>query len=657
MRAVAVLAVILHHLHAAPGGFVGVDIFFVISGFVISQTLHDSDRTSLGASLLQFYYRRIIRIIPPLLIVTVACVVLGWLLFFDSDLTRLQQDVSHQALFLQNVYFVKTVADYFEGVSSIQLTLHTWSLAVEEQFYLLFPLFYLVLLRLTATASRLLTAAVIAFAALTAYVAVVDPAPIERLTLPLLRLALGDVDASAARFYVIPFRAWEFLLGCSAFTLKRQWGPRLASLVPVSGHVYGGLIFFTSLSLLCGAAFMDLAVGSWPNWQTIVLCLLAFCCLLASDSQRPLDPRPNVVSRVFAYLGNTSYSAYLWHWPVLGYLTYTNVDFGAAPTDYLVFALLLTACVVATYHTVEVHRFSITPALSVVVLVAFVAAMGYLGIVKRDVTRFSAAKQTILSTARYDVSPCEYDLRQMHRRFVVLFGDSHAQMVRSEFRRVANRHGFDVLCVDGSRAKLSIALESTSAELAPVVSSSEYAGSLLVMRWNMYALGFPDYEVEESGDRFLSWHGQRPQNKDQALQFFTSNLRELVQAMNRPGGRRSLGVLLQVPNMPFFAHKESLVDYHGLRFRTLRVKSTHDHIRETAPIRRVFSDLKASTPEIDILDPTPLLCDEDTCAYRDGWNVRYRDDDHLSVYGEQKLEPLFDRWMSSLEQDDGSATR
>ena len=124
LRAIAVVAVILHHLGLAASGFIGVDIFFVISGFVISQALYHSDRTSLLASLRHFYYRRIIRILPPLMVVTLASLLLGWWLFFDQDLKPLQEAVASQALFLQNVHFVGAVTDYFRAIASTQLTLH-----------------------------------------------------------------------------------------------------------------------------------------------------------------------------------------------------------------------------------------------------------------------------------------------------------------------------------------------------------------------------------------------------------------------------------------------------------------------------------------------------------------------------------------------------
>ena len=107
----------------------------------------------------------------------------------------------------------------------------------------------------------------------------------------------------------------------------------------------------------------------------------------------------------------------------------------------------------------------------------------------------------------------------------------------------------------------------------------------------MYALGFPSYEVEERGNRFLEWEGEEPHEKDEALLFFKRNLETLVRAINdrdEPGG---IGIMLQVPNMRCFPQKEALIDYHGLRFGTLPLKSAAEHDQESAPIRKVISEI------------------------------------------------------------------
>ncbi|HET9268501.1 MAG TPA: SGNH hydrolase domain-containing protein, partial [Vicinamibacterales bacterium] len=279
---------------------------------------------------------------------------------------------------------------------------------------------------------------------------------------------------------------------------------------------------------------------------------------------------------------------------------------------------------------------------------AFVLGGRYLGASSRDLTWFHQDKQQILTSARYDGAQCEFALEKIAGDFVVLFGDSHADMVTGQLQQSAAKYGYNVLCMEGSRAKLGADRLRTEQQFQRVAQTAGYMGTLMVARWNMYATPFPAYEVEEGGNRFLPWDGRRPRDSDEALDFFARNLTHLVHAIAAARPAKDVGILLQVPNMPFFAQKESLIDYHRLRFRALPAKSAAEHRTEQTSVRQVFESLREREPQVTLLDPTPILCDANTCAYRHGWSVLYKDDDHLSVYGETLLAPLFDRWLDSL---------
>jgi peptidoglycan/LPS O-acetylase OafA/YrhL len=651
LRAVAVLVVIVHHLGGMPGGFIGVDIFFVISGFVITHALLGSRDLGFLAGVRHFYYRRIVRILPPLIVVTLASFLFGWWLFFDDDFTRLQQAVASQAYFLQNLHFAQDVGNYFRGIPATDVALHTWSLAVEEQFYLLSPVLIILLIRMRRRAPRTAAATVLAVAVTATIAAIASETPLTHLTATAVNWwSPARIDPDALRFYSLPFRAWELLLGCSAMAVRSRWDHRLSML-----STRAQPFFYIGLAALLAAAYLDLERRTWPNLYTLGVCLLTAGCLVLVVT-RPVPAQPGIgVSRALAAVGSTSYSAYLWHWPLLGYFTYTNFDFGVARLDYALYFLVLAALVAATYHTVEKHRLRISGPASVVVLLAFIVGGRYLGTSPRDLTWFDQDKQRILSTARYDQARCENDVEKVAGKFVVLFGDSHAGMVTGQFQRSAREHGYSVLCMEGSRARLGSDRRATEARFERVARAEGYLGTLMVLRWNMYSTGFPPYEVEERGNRFLMLDDRRPANATEAFDFFVANMTGLVRSIARARPSAPIGILLQVPNMPFYAEKESLMDYHGLRFRALPPKSAAEHRSEQMPVRRVFDRLRAAEPAIDLLDPTSILCGADTCAYRHGWNVLYKDDDHLSVYGETLLAPLFERWLRQLHarDDDG----
>jgi peptidoglycan/LPS O-acetylase OafA/YrhL len=646
MRALAVLVVIVHHLGGMPGGFIGVDIFFVISGFVITHALLESSHLDLLSGLGRFYYRRIIRILPPLLLVTLASFALGWWLFFDDDFRRLQAAVSSQASFLQNLHFTRSVADYFRGIPSTDLALHTWSLAVEEQFYLLSPVLLILLIRLGRRHARAAGTVLLAVTGIATIAAVAPAAPPERLAAAVAGwFVAGPLDADALRFYSLPFRAWELLLGCTAMALRAHWHARLSTL-----SIRARPVFYAGLATLVAASFLDLQRQSWPNPSTLLICLIAAGCLMLVDT-RPAEAEARVnLSGALAYVGSTSYSAYLWHWPLLGAFTYTNLDFGASSLDYVLYFVVLGALVTATYHTVERNRLKISRRGSAVVLAVFVLGALVLGHVERNPAWFTTTKQQILATSRYDDAMCESAPRDGGRRFVVLFGDSHARAVTSQLRDSASAHGYDLLCLRASRASLDSERPATEQALARLAAADGYAGTIMVMRWNAYSTGYAPYEVEERGNRFLTLDGRSPRDGAEALAFFAANMSHLVHrlAVARPGA--GVALLLQPPTMAFFPQKESLVEYHGLRLRPLPPKSAAEHRAEQIPVRRVFEQLRAAEPPVSVLDPTPLLCDAHTCAYRREWNVLYKDDDHLSVYGETLLAPLFDRWLEGLDR-------
>lgn len=290
LRAVAVMSVVLCHTGLSfPGGYVGVDVFFVISGYLITGIiLKDLDRGTF--SLAGFWERRIRRILPALAVMTSAAVIAGWFLMLPEDYRSLGKSVVALTLLVSNIHFWRETG-YFAAAAEEKPMLHTWSLAVEEQFYLFVPLF-LVLIGRTRRAGRVaFTVALVAVVSLGLSVIAVEKRP-------------------SAAFYLLPTRAWELLAGsllaiCSPYRLVATIGRReLASAL--------GLALILAPCFLYHASTPFPGLGALPPVLGTSLLILAG---IATDrlpmASRLLSSRPMVA------IGLISYSLYLWHWPLL----------------------------------------------------------------------------------------------------------------------------------------------------------------------------------------------------------------------------------------------------------------------------------------------------------------------------------------------------
>lgn len=299
LRAVAVLVVILFHAGlGVPGGFVGVDVFFVISGFLITSLIL-KDLQQNRFSLVLFWERRARRILPAALVVTLSALVAGWFFLIPRDYVALGRSAAHQAIFSANFYFRGTIG-YFNDATDKMPLLHTWSLAVEEQFYMIVPLLLLGLFRFQHFRRRGVLLAVF-------------------LSGILVSLSFSCYDLIRhpnAAFYLLHSRAWELLIGSTLAILPSTWVPTrriIRELLSAAGFV-GILVpcFFYGEST------------AFPGIAALPPCLGAALVIWANAPHEAGLPTLGRVlaSRPAVFVGLISYSLYLWHWPLLTFARY-----------------------------------------------------------------------------------------------------------------------------------------------------------------------------------------------------------------------------------------------------------------------------------------------------------------------------------------------
>ncbi len=286
LRALAVIPVLLYHagVPGFPGGFVGVDIFFVISGYLICGMI-DGDIREGAFSLSNFYKRRMLRILPALFVMFFVTSALAYLYCLPVELEDYSKSLASAAGSVSNVYFAAT-AGYFDAPAETKPLLHTWSLGVEEQFYLVVPLLMLLAYRVVPKHARLVFAAVAALSFAAAF-------------------AVSYRNTTFV-FYLTPFRAWELALG-ALLSIK---------FIPAPATEFGrNACGSVGMLLLCGAIF--LGSSSAPLLLMTALASIGATLVIASSEGAASAVGRLLSLRPVVFIGLISYSLYLWHWPLI----------------------------------------------------------------------------------------------------------------------------------------------------------------------------------------------------------------------------------------------------------------------------------------------------------------------------------------------------
>jgi len=323
LRAVAIAGVLIFHTNPAllSGGFVGVDVFFVISGFLITSIIH-RDVVAKEFSLARFYERRIRRIVPALFVVFLASLAAGYFLLLPDDFSALSESLAHAVASISNIHFLHIKTDYYNNEAAPIPLIHTWSLGVEEQFYLILPLLILWLRKFLKTTKSLIVAVSIVFViSLAASAHYVEYKPMKA-------------------FFLLPFRAWELLLG----VLLSLVGPRLM------GTRAGNLLGIAGLALILASMVLFSKETKFPGLAALMPCFGA--ALLIFTGRTPGLWTARLLSwKPFVGLGLISYSVYLWHWPLIAFAEYWAHPNGTSRTIYLIIGSILLGA--ASWRIVE----------------------------------------------------------------------------------------------------------------------------------------------------------------------------------------------------------------------------------------------------------------------------------------------------------------
>jgi peptidoglycan/LPS O-acetylase OafA/YrhL len=356
LRALAVLPVIFFHagFQTFSGGFVGVDVFFVISGYLITSIIFFEKQAG-TFTFLNFYERRARRILPALFVVTCACLPFAWLLMNPHQLKEFSQSLVAVALFSSNILFWKQ-SDYFDAEAALKPLLHTWSLGIEEQYYLVFPALLMLVWRL---GQRNISFFLLIIAAIS-----------------LAAAQWGSVQQPEATYYLLPTRAWELLLGSFvAFSAYKNDDEKF-------GAPLKQLFSFVGLALVVFSICWFNTKTPFPSLYALLPTVGAALIILFGTQETFVGKL--LGSKVFVGIGLISYSLYLWHQPILAFLKISNRNNGLTIFQYFVFFIFTFGLSFITYKLVETQfrrkalsRKSLFA--TVIIFTAILVLLGYSG--------------------------------------------------------------------------------------------------------------------------------------------------------------------------------------------------------------------------------------------------------------------------------------
>jgi peptidoglycan/LPS O-acetylase OafA/YrhL len=646
LRSLAVLPVLLFHAGIAGvgGGYVGVDVFFVISGYLITGIIHRE--VSEGRfSIVRFYERRVRRLLSALFAVVLLTTVAAYKLLLPAQFLDYGQSLGAVALFSSNVLFFFE-SGYFDAPAEAKPLLHTWSLSVEEQFYLFFPLLLLLVQRFLGRRFVL----VVSLLCLVSFVA---------------NVALVGEQQSAT-FYLLPFRAWEMGLGA---LLAIGAVPVIKS-KPLA-HALGG----AGIAMILVAVFTFTSHTPFPGWAAALPCVGAALILHAGVLGHGVAF--SVLSREpLVFIGKISYSLYLWHWPIVVFTKLlAHGELTPALQAFIVVSSIGMAVLSWRFVEQPVRHPTKGPSRRTLFIAAGAATALWLGFgavvhKTRGLPQRLSPEAQAFAVAAEDFAPqpkrcplyleapelCTLGAQGKPLSFL-MWGDSHAGIFVNSVEEPAEKAGRaglfsgvvscppligiakdDNAVDDASDGKCT---EVNERVLAVLEAHDEIKTVLLVGRWAYYANG--GGYGQESHATLELWNagGKRTSRADNRA-VFEAALEETLSTLTRWG--KDVYVLEQVPELESYTAanvamaivlNEEPAVIRGMTEHTLQSVDA----RQTSPTT-VLTKF-ASNPKVHILRTRDQFCEGNTCsALKDGV-PRYFDNNHVTTAAAIAMQPVF----------------
>jgi len=630
LRGIAISLVLLFHIwpESFSFGYVGVDVFFVLSGYLITQIIYTKLESNIF-SLKEFYRNRVRRIFPTLIVVLIITLAVGYLFMFPSELKQLGAHIKSSALFYENFRLIKEVG-YWDQSAILKPLLHFWSLAIEEQFYIFWPIVLILLYKIRLNIVHSLTI----------------------LFLILFALSLvGEFD----KFYHTLSRVWELALGGLVFMISYKHKNVFEILNKYKTLIY--ISFFISIII----SYNNI---SFNTYKTFIIVFFSAILILSLS----YDKTKTIFSNsILVFIGLISFPLYLWHYVII---SFAHI-FGFEIDIYMGLILISLSILLAyfTYRYIEIYARAKSSYLFAFILIIIVLIIGILGnyIAKKDglpnrthlELNEKFVKQFIRTPAQNELGvslltktlgykPLNDYVKstsdEVSKKYVLIIGDSHAHTSYHGFAEEFKKYGYETILLANSSCPtyLNGPMGKSIADLNQCRKKIETVYALINTNLNiqkvilttrmgyMYDIGFG---VIERGGKNWNYH----------YEDFFNNLKDYNQKQNffevvektfsyfENNKKVKFYYLMENPELGF-SPKNCMIRPFNLFPNNCRL-TLDSYLNRAGEYRNFIYNLSNKYKNINILDPKDLYCDDKYCYAIKDDKMLYADDDHHSLDG------------------------
>ena len=649
LRALAVIPVIFFHagFKSFSGGYIGVDIFFVISGYLITTILIDEFENN-SFSIINFYERRARRILPALYFVMLVCIPFAYIWMLPSQLKEFSQSLVAVSLFISNLFFWKK-SGYFDSATDEMPLLHTWSLAVEEQYYVIVPILLLIIWRL---GKNKIFWIIVLLAAIS-----------------LLLSEWGSRNHSNANFYFAPTRAWELFAGAIAAFFVQKRGVQKHNLLSLIGLI----------AILFSIFVYD---KTTPSPSVYILLPVIGTMMLIMYAQKDTQVAKILSNKLLVGLGLISYSAYLWHQPLFAF---ARIRLSNDPSRIIMMALILLSLILAvmSWKFIENKFRKKTISRSIIFLGAAIGLIIFIiintlvdknnGFQERfpeqiiQLDNFRKQQEVIRGSSCDSISGFSKQERCIlgNKENIkgVLIGDSHAQMLWGSLNKKLNDIGIGMYSFVGGgcpptfnvyrRDVADNTCDKYNQDVYKfVLENKKVEFILLSARWTIY--------IER--ERFNNKEGGVEPGEDVVLDIITNKKKEknseelrkikLLQNINKSLNKfanldKKIYIVSPVPEVGFVPAVK-MIKNRNLNKNLIAPTHSYDvFLERNYRARSLFNNFQKKNNQIKIFDISNNICNKVTrrCNTFDALKPLYYDDDHLSTYGTEIIVKDFVYWL------------